>query len=178
MCGLCIRSVPGRLGERHGAVCREISNLLQPRYSSAVSPPPLLLRMEKKNDKNTWRCPDQSADSPASYWLRAPVCHCRPSKAKHHLLRACCDENKGRRGRRGGGAWGEWGWGGGGGCVGGEMGGGTWHYCWKKALLWAFPSIPKPWGPYIIPVTKTAQRELHTSVTYKYFIFKKIISLL
>ncbi|TNN59623.1 hypothetical protein EYF80_030195 [Liparis tanakae] len=27
-----------------------------------------------------------------------------PSKAEHHLLRACCDENKGRRGRRGMGA--------------------------------------------------------------------------
>lgn len=82
---------------------------LSPRYSSAVSLPPpaclpaslLLLRMERKNDKNTWRCPDQSADSPAGYWLRAPVRHCRPSKAEHHLLRACCDENKDRRGRRG-----------------------------------------------------------------------------
>lgn len=61
----------------------------------------LLLRMEKRNDKNTWRCPGQSADSPAGYWLRAPVCHCWPSKAEHHLLRACCDENKDRRGRRG-----------------------------------------------------------------------------
>lgn len=118
MCRSCIRSVPGRLGETHGAVCREISNLLpakppttalSPRYSSAVSLPPpaclpaslLLLRMERKNDKNTWRCPDQSADSPAGYWLRAPVRHCRPSKAEHHLLRACCDENKDRRGRRG-----------------------------------------------------------------------------
>ena len=61
----------------------------------------LLLRMERKNDKNTWRCPDQSADSPAGYWLRGAVRHCRPSKAEHHLLRACCDENKDRRGRRG-----------------------------------------------------------------------------
>ena len=74
----------------------------------------LLLRMERKNDKNTWRCPDQSADSPAGYWLRAPVRHCRPSKAEHHLLRACCDENKDRRGRRGMGRRGMCGWGDGG----------------------------------------------------------------
>lgn len=79
----------------------------------------LFLRIEKKNDKNTWRCPDQSADSPAGYWLRAPVCHCRPSKAEHHLLQAC-DENKGKRGRRGDGGTGRRGEG-----VWGVV---TWHY--------------------------------------------------
>ncbi len=129
ICRSCIRSVPGRLGERHGAVCREISNLLQPTTDRFVAP--MFLRSaaaaaaaaaacssygwRRKMIKNTWRCPDQSADSPAGYWLRAPVCHCRPSKAEHHLLRACCDENKDRRGRRG---MGRRGW-----CVGGEMGG-------------------------------------------------------
>lgn len=60
---------------------------------------PLLLQMEERNDKNTWRCPSQSADSEAGYWRRAHVCH--REAAEHHLLRACCDENKGRRGRRG-----------------------------------------------------------------------------
>lgn len=59
---------------------------------------PLLLQMEERNDKNTWRCPSQSADSEAGYWRSAHVCHC---EAEHHLLRACCDENKGRTGRRG-----------------------------------------------------------------------------
>lgn len=59
---------------------------------------PLLPQMEERNGKNTWRCPSQSADSEAGYWRRTHVCHC---EAEHHLLRACCDENKGRRGRRG-----------------------------------------------------------------------------
>lgn len=68
---------------------------------------------KKQKKQNTWRCPDRSADSLAGYWLRAPVCHCRPSKAEHHLLRACCDENKGRRGRRGMGRAGVLGCGGG-----------------------------------------------------------------
>lgn len=97
---------------------------LSPRYSSAVCaclPACSSYGWRRKMIKNTWRCPDQSADSPAGYWLRATVCHCRPSKAEHHLLRACCDENKGRRGRRGmGRRGGECGWG---------RGGGTWHYC-------------------------------------------------
>lgn len=37
---------------------------------------------EKKNYKNTWRCPDCSADYPAGYWLRAPVCHHRPKQSR------------------------------------------------------------------------------------------------
>lgn len=69
--------------------------------SSSPSPPLLLLRLEKKNYNNTWRCPGQSADSPAGYWLAGAVCHRGPSRAeqRHHLLRACCDENKDRGGR-------------------------------------------------------------------------------
>lgn len=75
--------------------------------SSSPSPPLLLLRLEEKNYNNTWRCPGQSADSPAGYWLAGAVCHRGPSRAeqRHHLLRACCDENKDRggRGEEGGG---------------------------------------------------------------------------
>lgn len=81
--------------------CNPPPTALSPRYSAALSPPSAPPTDGGENDTNTWRCPDQSADSPAGYWLRAPVCHCRPSKAEHHLLRACCDENKDRRGWRG-----------------------------------------------------------------------------
>lgn len=103
ICRLCMRSVSRCLRETHGAVCREIPGLLhlsQPSTPQLCHRHPLLLLMEEKNDKNTWRCPNQSADSEAVYWRRAHACHCRPCKAEHHLLQACCDENKGRRGRR------------------------------------------------------------------------------
>lgn len=134
ICRFRIRSFPQRLRERHDAVCREIPDLPQP---TALSPPPPASPTageEKwfKKKQNTWRCPDQSADSPAGYWLSAPVCHCRPSKAEHHLLRARCDENKDGRGRRGIG-WGRGVWVGGGG--GGGVGGHYWHHTGPLCLF-------------------------------------------
>lgn len=135
-----IRSVPGRLGERHGLVCTEILNLLQPATDCVVAP--IFLRSatttittatactsssygwEKKNYKNTWRCPDRSADYPAGYWLRAPVCHRRPKQSRAPSAPGLWWEQRQERAAgwrsMGRGAWGEdvcglgvWGWSGG-----------------------------------------------------------------